>query len=370
MKSDTLIVAAAVLVTACDSALVTIHGVHRLRSGTRTRREASSSRLNGRRSIAAIREPGDRGVSPTCMRDNLDFTGTYQTDQEFSLRNIQSTNGAISPSGPTRTTASNRANGVLAANSRRAGPQQQPRRTCSRAQRCSSGRGTTSPGPWFGEAYPWCSIPSSGVGEESLGEHGAHRKRSTLQSSRPGGGRAASFPRDGGGKATRERPTPSWPRPTSRWATSGQARDKAAALPQRSHLQPGGAIPRPLFTTKHTAESIYEVALHREQQQLPGLLGSSPQEELGGRWASLPPRTLRLYEASTSRAMRPSTSDPPTSRYIYKYAADFARRTTTSPGAARGDVSHCGRSERQLGAADATVLADINVVRARPGPPP
>ncbi|HKJ00875.1 MAG TPA: hypothetical protein VJ997_00430, partial [Longimicrobiales bacterium] len=94
MKKTYMIVAAAVLLTACDSKLVT----------DPTASIDSETALNSARGIELALNGAYRSLQlgnreyiayPDVYADNLDFTGTFQTDREFGLRNIATANGAV-----------------------------------------------------------------------------------------------------------------------------------------------------------------------------------------------------------------------------------------------------------------------------------
>ena len=92
MRMKHMIVAAAVLLTACEGNLVTDPTASIDSETALNTARGVELALNGAyRSLQA----GNREIVayPDVYSDNLDFTGTYQTDREFGLRNIKPATG-------------------------------------------------------------------------------------------------------------------------------------------------------------------------------------------------------------------------------------------------------------------------------------
>jgi starch-binding outer membrane protein, SusD/RagB family len=365
MKMNYLIVAAAVLVSACDSQLVTEPTASIDSETALTTARGIELALNGAyRSL----QFGNREIVafPDLYADNLDFTGTFQTDREFGLRNVAPTNGAVLTIWADGYDGINRANGVLAG--------------IPDAPDLSSAQGSRYRGEalfiramhyvylarWFG-GVPLVLLPSKGVGEESL------VARSTVQeiyariiqdleeavTLLPAGKEP--------GKATKGAANALLARVYLEDGKYTQARDKAAAViadPSYSLVSNF----RTLYTSKHSGESIYEVHFTVNNGNALAFW-FFPQEE-GGRWGFSPTAELYGLYGPTDVRRNASINITANKRYIYKYP----RISTEDDNLILLRLAEMylirAEANAQLGAPDATVLADINAVRTRAGATP
>ena len=365
MKMKHMIVAAAVMMTACDSALVT----------DPTASIDSETALNSARGIElAVNgtyrslEFGSREYTayPDLYADNLDFTGTFGTDAEVGLRNVSNSNGAFLTLWADCYDGINRANGVLAAIPEVTGLSGAQVDEYTGAALFVRAVQYLRLVEWFG-GVPLVLKPSMGVGEESLVAR-ATRAEVLARIVQDLTEAASVLPAGKNpGKATKGAAEALLARvylETGAWAL---ARDKATALISNSaySLVPNFASN---FTTKHSAESIFEVhftvnngnslAFWYFPTTLAGRLGFSPTAEL-----------YDLYEAQDARRNASIRIDAGT-RYVYKYAR-IANSDDNVILLRLGEM-YLIRAEAnaRLGAADNVVLADINAIRNRAGATP
>jgi starch-binding outer membrane protein, SusD/RagB family len=360
MRMKYMIVAAAILVSACDSQLVT----------DPTASIDSESALNTARGIELALNGAYRSLQwesreivafPDLYSDNLDFTGTYQTDREFGLRNIQPSNGAVLGIWADAYEGINRANGVLAG--------------ILDAADLSSSKQDVYRGEalfiravhymylvrWFG-GVPLVLQPSKGVGEESLVARETQEEvyARIIQDLEE----AASLLPAGKepGRATKGAANALLARAYLDVGNHALARDKATSVISDPTYSLVGNF-RSLYTTKHSSESIYEVHFTVNN-------GNSlafwffPQEE-GGRWGFSPTAELYGLYGATDTRRAASINITANKRYIYKYP----RISTEDDNLIllRLAEMYLVRAEAnaRLNAPDATVLADINTVRSR-----
>jgi hypothetical protein len=367
MKMKYMIVAAAVLLTACDSKLVT----------DPTASIDSETALNSARGIELALNGAYRSLQagwreyaayPDLYSDNLDFTGTFQSDREFGLRNVTTSNGGVLPLWADAYDGINRANGVLAAIPDVAGLSSTEQALFRGAALFIRAVHYWRLVQWFG-GVPLVLQPSVGVGEESMVSRNTEQEvyaQIILDLEEAAGLLpAAKDP----GKATKGAANALLARAYLETGQYAQARDKATALisdPNYSLVADFASN----FTSKHTAESIYEIQFTVNN-------GNSmafwffPQE-LGGRWGFSPTEELfNLYEDTDSRRDASIQVAPSTGRrYIYKYA----RLSTGDDNLILLRLADMylirAEANARLNAPGATVLADINVVRNRAGATP
>ena len=367
MRMKYMIVAAAVLLTACEGNLVT----------DPTASIDSETALNTARGIelalnGAYRslQAGNREVVayPDLYADNLDFTGTYQTDREFGLRNIQTSNGAVLTIWADAYDGINRANGVLAAIAEVSDLSSADAALFEGGALFIRAMHYVKLAEWFG-GVPVVLDPAKGVGEESL------VARSTTEEvyaqiilDLEAAANLLPAGKDPG-RATKGAANALLAKAYLESGQYAQARDKATSLISDPgyDLVPDFAS---LFTTKHSSESIYEI--HFTVNNGNSLAFWFFPQELGGRWGFSPTEELfNLYEDNDSRREASIQIAASTERrYIYKYA----RLSTGDDNLIllRLADMYLTRAEAnaRLNASDATVLADINILRDRAGATP
>lgn len=365
MNIKHMLVAATALLAACDSALVTDPTASIDAETAIGNARGVELALNGAyRSLQG--EDRERIAFPDLYADNLDFTGTFQSDREFSLRNVTPTNGELLDLWTVSYQGINRANSVLAGI---------PTAEDLAANLASQYKGEalflrayhyTWLVRWFG-GVPLVLEPSKGVGEESLVARATQEETyariiSDLEEAStllPAGRNP--------GRATKGAADALLARAYLDIGNYAKAREKAQALiGSGTYSLPAsfGSV----FTTKHSSESIFEV-------QYTALNGNSlafwffPQE-LGGRWGFSPTtELLGLYgpgDARRDASIRTNANK----RFIYKYPRISSADDNFV--ALRLAEMYLIRAEAnaRTGAADAVVLADINAVRARAGAAP
>jgi hypothetical protein len=302
-------------------------------------------------------------VYPDLYADNLDFTGTFQTDRDVSLRNIPASSGVTSGAWTAAYQGINRANNVLAA--------------IPNVSELTPAQASVYRGEalfiralhhfillrYFG-GVPIVTEPSRGVGEQSLVarntpaevfafvEQDLEEAVSLLPAGRVSG------------RATQAAANALLARIYLDDGKYSQARDKAAAVIG----SPSFALVadyRDLFTNKNSSESIFELQYSINNQN--SLAFWFFPQALGGRWGFAPSTGLfGAYEANDVRRTA-SIAQSGTSRYGNKWFR-----------IANGDDNvivlrlaemYLIRAEAnaQLSADAATVRADIDIVRARAG---
>lgn len=365
MRITSIIVAATLVLSACDDALVTDPTASIDEATALSNARGVELALNGAyRSLQG--EDRERIAFPDLYADNLDFTGTFQSDREFGLRNLSTTNGEILDLWTVSYQGINRANNVLAG--------------AAEASDLSSAKASLYRGEalflrayhylwlarWFG-GVPIVLEPSKGVGEESLVSRATaqevyNRIVTDLEEAIP------LLP-DGKvqGRATKAAANALAARAYLDLGDYAKAREKAQAVIAGGaySLTPSFAT---VFNTKHSSESIFEVqytSLNRNSLAF----WFFPQE-LGGRWGFSPTAELyNLYEAGDARRGA-GIQITANKRYINKYPRisggddNFVALRLAEMYLIRAEAN------ARTGAADATVLADINIVRARAGVPP
>jgi starch-binding outer membrane protein, SusD/RagB family len=360
--------ALAALVSACESPLET-NPSQQIDAATALKSAAAIQQaLNG-----AYRSLSTDGlysrqevVFPDLYADNHDFTGTFQTDREISLRNVQASNTAIggtTGTWPRAYQCINRANNILAA--------VEDVEMAEADARVARGEALFLRGlcysvlaRWFG-GVPILTEPTVGIDES------ATRARSTLQE-------VYAFiekdleeastllsPARRNGRATKGAADALLARVYLEDAKYAQARDKATAVISNTTYRLVTNY-RDLYTTKHTVESIFELHYQGGENTNSLAFWHFP-SALGGRYGFRPSTSLNnAYEAGDTRRAA-SIGLSGTSRYGIKY-----HRIST-----QDDNVHVLRlaemyliraeANMRLNAAPEIVRADLDIVRARAG---
>jgi starch-binding outer membrane protein, SusD/RagB family len=371
MRNTVFAVAAAVLLAACDSPLVTDPTASIDAETALTTARGVELGLNGAyRSLQTGQAYYDRDLLayPDLYADNLDFTGTFQTDREVSLRNVATNNGNVLGAWTLGYIGINRANNVLAAIPEVAG-------LTSAQQALYRGEALFIRAlhlyrlvRWFGDV-PLVLDPSRGVGEQSLVSRAPSadvmaRIIADLEEAAPllPTGRV-------NGRATRGAADALLARVYLQDAKYAQARDKATAVISNAAYSLVSDFAT-IFSQKNSAESIFELQYSLNHSNALGFW-FFPQE-LGGRWGFSPTAALyNLYEPSDTRRAASIAIEPVSGkRYIRKYFR-IANGDDNIPELRLAEM-YLVRAEAnaRLSAPATTVLADINAIRNRAGATP
>jgi len=320
-------------------------------------------------------------VYPDLYADNLDFTGTFQTDREVSLRNITTGNGAILGIWQAAYTGINRANNLLDAI---------PRVTALTPGQAAQYRGEalfiralhySVLVRYFGDV-PIVTEPSRDVGPQTLvarrplAEVNALifadlEEAATLLPAAPAAGRASS----GAANALLARV----------YLDDAQyalARDKATLLIGDPAY---GLVPvyRDIFVVKNGAESIFELQYSVNNANAQAFWYYT--QTLGGRWGFSP--SLDLYNAFEVGDARRDASigiDALSRRYgdkffrialgddnvivlrlpeMYLIRAEANAQLAAAPAIVRGDVDVV-RTRAGLAGLDTTITAQVDLLNA------
>jgi starch-binding outer membrane protein, SusD/RagB family len=371
MRNTGFAVAAAVLLAACDSPLVTDPTASIDAETALTTARGLELGLNGAyRSLQSGQAYYDRDLLayPDLYADNLDFTGTFQTDREISLRNVATNNGNVLGAWTQGYIGINRANNVLAAI---------PDVTGLTSGQQASYRGEAlfiralhlyRLVRWFGDV-PLVLEPSRGVGEESLVSRAPAaevraRIIADLEEAAPllPTGRVT-------GRATRGAADALLARVYLEDGKYTEARNKATAVISNAAYSLVSNFAT-IFSQKNSAESIFELQYSLNHSNALGFW-FFPQE-LGGRWGFSPTAALyNLYEAGDARRAASIAIEPASGkRYINKYFR-IANGDDNIPELLLAEM-YLVRAEAnaRLNAPAATVLGDINAIRNRAGATP
>jgi starch-binding outer membrane protein, SusD/RagB family len=302
-------------------------------------------------------------VYPDMYADNLDFTGTFQTDREIGLRNISTSNGQVLSTWASSYNVISRANYLLEA--------------IGNVQGLTSEQQTRYRGEalfirsltyfdlvrHFG-GVPLVLEPSRGVGPASLVARATAQEVYTriiqdLEEAAP------LLPNSRvQGRATRQAANALLARVYLETGQNALARDRATAV-INSGLYTLVPNFRTIWTQKHSPESIFE--LHFTVNTSNSLAFWYFPAPLGGRWGWSPTAELHNSFAAGDVRRDASIGVAGTQRYGFKYHR-----------IANGDDNvvilrlaemYLTRAEAnaRLGADPATVRADINVIRQRAG---
>jgi hypothetical protein len=305
-------------------------------------------------------------VYPDLYADNLDFTGTFQTDREISLRNISTGNGAVLGIWQAAYTGINRTNNLLDAIPRVAALTTVQRDQYRGEALFIRALHYSILARYFGDV-PIVTEPSRGVGEEAFVSRDPLaavyalieadlEEAATLLPPGPVLGRAtqgaanallARVYLDEGGKDT-------------------QARDKATLVITDPAAYTLVGVYRNNFTAKNGPEAIFELQFSVNNSNAQAFWFFT--QTLGGRWGFAP--SLGLYngfEAGDTRRDASIGIDPSARRYGYKYFRIALGDDNVI--VLRLPEMYLIRAEAnaRLGAAPATVRADVDVVRNRAG---
>jgi starch-binding outer membrane protein, SusD/RagB family len=304
-------------------------------------------------------------VYPDMYADNLDFTGTFQTDREVALRNIAPSNGAMTGIWASSFNVINRTNNLLDAIPTVAGLTDERRRTFRGEALFIRSLVYQDLARLFG-GVPLVLTPSRGVGPDAEVARASQqevyaRVIQDLEEAAP------LLPNTRvEGRATRQAANALLARVYLETGQNALARDRATSVINSGHYS---LVPnfRSIWTTKHSPESIFE--LHFTVNTSNSLAFWYFPAPLGGRWGFSPTADLyNSFQAGDTR--RDATIGiSGTQRYGLKYHR-----------VANGDDNviilrlaemYLIRAEAnaRLGADAATVRADINMVRARAGLP-
>lgn len=297
--------------------------------------------------------------------DNLDFTGTFQTDREFSLRAVTPSNGTVTGIWASAYAGIDRANNIIAAV-----PKVGNMDAANGAQYLAEAHFIRALHyyvlvSWFG-GVPLVTEPSSGVGPEALVSRATAaevwaRIEADLQAA------ATGLPPTAKGRASQAGVAALRARVYLEQGKYAQARDAATTVISNTsfRLMP---VFKDIWSTKHSAESIFELTYTVNSSN--SLAFWYFPQALGGRWGYAPTAAFHALYEPTDQRRAVTVGVAGTSRYGNKYTR-----------IANGDDNvvvlrlaemYLIRAEAnaRLGAAADVVRADINAVRQRAGATP
>jgi starch-binding outer membrane protein, SusD/RagB family len=303
-------------------------------------------------------------VFPDLYADNLDFSGTFQTHREIALRQIPTSNGAVLNHWASAYSGINRANNLLAAIDVVTALTPAERNQYRGEALFIRGLLHHMMVRYFGDV-PLMTTPSSGVTDASLvARTPAAQVYTQIETDLEEAATLLPAGRNNG-RATQGAANALLARVYLDQLKNTQARDKATLLINASTVYSLNPSFRSNWTTKNSVESIFELqySINNSNNQA---FWFYPQA-LGGRWGYSPSLNLfNAFEAGDARRAA-SIQTSGTSRYGFKY-----HRIATSDDnviVLRLAEMYLIRAEAnaRLGAADATVRADLDAVRARAG---
>jgi starch-binding outer membrane protein, SusD/RagB family len=369
MRIRYFLVAAAVLTAACDSPLDTNPTASIDAETALTTARGVELGLNGAYRSLQI-GPGyytrDLIAYPDMYADNLDFTGTFQTDREVSLRAIPSNNENVRDLWGGAYVGINRANNVLAAVPTATGMTEAQRSLARGEALFIRALHYSRLLQWFG-GVPLILEPSRGVGEAALVSRSSSqdvysRIIADLEEAAPllPTGRVA-------GRATRGAANALLARIYLEVGNYAQARDKATTVISSGtySLVPNFGT---LYSQKNSPESIFEL-------QFTPNTGNSLAfwffpAALGGRLGMSP--TAELYNAYGAGDTRRDVSIrmSGTTRYIGKYTRIALGDDNIIELRLAEMYLIRAEANARLNAPAATVRADLNILRTRAGAAP
>lgn len=358
-------VAAGLLLAGCDSSLDT-NPTASIDAGTALN-NARGIELGLTGSYRGLQRSGlysqELMVFADLYADNLDFTGTFTSHQEVSLRNITASNSAMLDVWTQAYAAVNRVNNVLAAIPKASDMSEAQRGQARGEALFLRGLLYSNLARYFG-GVPLVTEPATGVGEQSLVARASLPETYAFVEKDLEEAASLLSPARANGRATRGAANALLARVYLDDGKYTQARDKATIV-IGSGVYKLTPTYRELFTTKNSSESIMELQYSVNNQNSQAFW-FFPQA-LGGRYGYAPSGSLNsAFEAGdTRKAGTIGTSGA--SRYGNKYFR-----------IANGDDDvfvirlaemYLARAEAnaQLGADPAVVRADIDAIRNRAG---
>ena len=308
-------------------------------------------------------------VYPDMYADNLDFTGTFQTDREFGLRAVSSTNSAIGSSGiwGAAYVGINRANNVLAAVETVSDMTDADKSRARGEALFIRALNYSILASWFG-GVPIVTTPTKGIDETATAPRASLQEvyafiEQDLETAAPllPTGRV-------NGRATQAAANGLAARVYLEDGKYTQARDKATAVINNTAYRLVENY-RDIFTNKHTTESLFELSFAGGEDSN-GLAFWFFDQSAGGRRGFQPTASLfNAFEPNDERRGASITTQAGR-RIGFKYHR-IATGDDNVP-ILRVAEMYLIRAEAnmRLGAPASTVRADINVVRDRAGLPP
>jgi len=334
-----------------DQALTTADAVGRAVSGVY--RSLQAEALYNRTLIAY----------PDLYADNLDFTGTFQTDREVQLRAVTPTNSAILGTWQAAYAGINRANNILAAI---------PTVKEMPADRAAQYRGDAlfvralhyfNLVRHFG-GVPIVTEPSKGVSEQSQVARSSAQEVYALVVKDLEEAAGLLGPGRRNGFATRGAANALLARVYLEMGDHAKARDKATAVISTGTYSLVANY-RDLFTTKNTSESIFELQYSVNNQNSHAFFFFP--SNLGGRYGYAP--SAGLNNAFEAGDVRKAATIGVSGTRVYGIKYPRAATSDDNVHVLRLAEMYLIRAEAnaRLGADPAVVRADIDVVRRRAG---
>ncbi|HSK19291.1 MAG TPA: RagB/SusD family nutrient uptake outer membrane protein [Longimicrobiales bacterium] len=360
-------VAAAAVLAACDSPLDTNPTASIDAETALSTPRGIELGLNGAyRSL----QPGDLyGVNlmvyPDMYADNLDFTGTFQTDREVAQRNINATNGAVLDMWEEMYDGINRTNNILdaipnvGALSSSEAAQYRGEALFIRSLHYSLLAG------YFGDV-PIVTEPSRGVGEESLVSRSPVAEVYAMIIADLEEAATLLAPGHVAGRATADAANALLARVYLETGAYAQARDKATLLIESGEY----SLPADyatVFRTNNSSESIFELQYSINNSNSQAFWFYTP--DLGGRWGYSPTADLYAAFEPGDERLDVTIGIDAGDRYGNKY--EKIENGDDNIVVLRLAEMYLIRAEAnaRLNAAPAVVRADIDEVRNRAGLP-
>ncbi|HSJ30581.1 MAG TPA: RagB/SusD family nutrient uptake outer membrane protein [Longimicrobiales bacterium] len=304
-------------------------------------------------------------VYPDMYADNLDFTGTFQTDREVAQRNINATNGAVLSMWADMYDGINRTNNILdaipnvGALSSSEAAQYRGEALFIRSLHYSLLAG------YFGDV-PIVTEPSRGVGEESLVARDPVADVYAMIIADLEESATLLAPGHVAGRATADAANALLARVYLETGAYAQARDKATLLIESGEY----SLPADyatVFRTNNSSESIFELQYSINNSNNQAFWFYTP--DLGGRWGYSPTADLYAAFEPGDERLDVTIGIDAGDRYGNKY--EKIENGDDNIVVLRLAEMYLIRAEAnaRLNAAPAVVRADINEVRNRAGLP-